>query len=259
MIIILFFIINWYMCIFIHSFFLHRYASHKQFEMSRGWEKFFYVLTWLFMGSNYLSAYAYGIMHRMHHAFADTDQDPHSPKYSKNLFDMMWQTRTIYNDINYGRIEVDPKFSSGAVQWSAFEKFADSWPNRLGWAFAIIGIYAFFATSWWLWLLLPVHLVMGPVQGAMVNWFSHKIGYRNFKVKDTSTNSLPFDFLLLGENYHNNHHKFGGRANFGGVRWHEIDITYQIIKVLNKINVIKLKKSPKRDIKPEIITSQKSA
>ena len=29
---------------------------------------------------------------------------------------------------------------------------------------------------------------------------------------------------MLGEGYHNNHHKFGGRANFGGVRWHEIDV-----------------------------------
>jgi len=45
---------------------------------------------------------------------------------------------------------------------------------------------------------------------------------------------------MMGESYHNNHHKYGSRANFGGIRWHEIDPTYQIIKVLDKLNVIKL-------------------
>ena len=44
-------------------------------------EKVFYVLTWIFQGSNYLSVYGYGVMHRMHHPCADTPQDPHSPKY----------------------------------------------------------------------------------------------------------------------------------------------------------------------------------
>lgn len=208
-------------------------------------------MTWLSLGSNYLSAYGYGIMHRMHHAFADDKGDPHSPKHSKNLFQMMWQTRQIYNDINYDRIDVEDRFKSGAVQWKAFEKFADSWPNRLGWGVLIVAVYAMFATSWWLWLLLPVHLLMAPVQGAMVNWFSHKIGYRNFEVKDTSTNALPFDFLLLGENYHNNHHKFGGRANFG-VKWHEIDITYQIIRVFNRLGVVQLKRSKKRKLSSQL-------
>jgi stearoyl-CoA desaturase (delta-9 desaturase) len=65
-------------------------------------------------------------------------------------------------------------------------------------------------------------------------------GYRNFEVGDTSKNFLPVDFLMMGESYHNNHHKYGSRANFGGIRWHEIDPTYQVIKVLDKLNVIKL-------------------
>ena len=46
---------------------------------------------------------------------------------------------------------------------------------------------------------------------------------------------------MMGEGYHNNHHKHGGRANFG-VRWFEIDITYCIMLVLDKLNFIKLKR-----------------
>jgi stearoyl-CoA desaturase (delta-9 desaturase) len=47
---------------------------------------------------------------------------------------------------------------------------------------------------------------------------------------------------MMGESYHNNHHKFGSRANFGGIRWHEIDPTYYIILLLDKLRVIKLAK-----------------
>ena len=51
------------------------------------------------------------------------------------------------------------------------------------------------------------------------------------------------DFLMMGEGYHNNHHKHSNRANFG-VKWYEIDITYQIIKILDAIKLIRLKNVP---------------
>jgi len=48
----------------------------------------------------------------------------------------------------------------------------------------------------------------------------------------------------MGEAYHNNHHKHASRANFGGVRWHELDITYKIMQVLHAVRIIKLKPMP---------------
>jgi stearoyl-CoA desaturase (delta-9 desaturase) len=48
---------------------------------------------------------------------------------------------------------------------------------------------------------------------------------------------------MMGEGYHNNHHKHSSRANFGGVRWHEIDVTYLIMRFLNFIDIIQLKPS----------------
>ena len=83
---------------------------------------------------------------------------------------------------------------------------------------------------------------MGPVHGVIINWYAHRYGYVNFKVDDTAKNLLPFDFLMMGESYHNNHHKFGGRANFG-IKWHELDPTYPFILFLNKIGIIHLKKN----------------
>jgi len=241
-VIILFFIAHWYLSLFFQTFFLHRYAAHKAFTMSPFMEKVFFVLTWIFQGSNYLSPYGYGVMHRMHHAFADTPNDPHSPKYDETIFKMMWKTKTIYSDITSERVEVDSRFTDGVPKWKAFDKFARSWSSRLLWAGLYFMVYWQFADAWWLWLLLPIQFLLSPVHGAIINWFAHLYGYRNFEVGDTSKNFLPFDFLMMGESYHNNHHKHGSRANFGGVRWHEIDPTYQVIKLLNALGVIRMAK-----------------
>jgi stearoyl-CoA desaturase (delta-9 desaturase) len=241
MIILAFFLAHWYLSVLMQTIFLHRYAAHQMFTMSKGWEKFFYVLTFIGQGSSFLSPRAYGIMHRLHHAHADTDQDPHSPEFSKNLFDMMWKTRIYYNDILNNRDSIPAKFKKGVPNWEWMERFGDRWLVRLAWGTIYTLVYIQFAVSPWLFLLLPIHFLMGPVHGAIINWYAHRYGYTNFKVNDTAKNLLPFDFLMMGESYHNNHHKYGGRANFGGFRWHEFDPAYPLLKILHELNVIKLR------------------
>jgi len=240
--ILIFFVAHWYFSLFFQTFFLHRYAAHGAFTMSKRMEKVVFVLTWIFQGSNYLSAYGYGIMHRMHHAYADTPQDPHSPKYDESIFKMMWKTKSIYSSITNKTVKVDPRFLENIPEWTSFDRFARSWVSRIAWGAAYTLFYLQFATVWWLWLLLPLHYLLSPIHGAIINWFAHKYGYRNFEVGDTSRNFLPLDFLMMGESYHNNHHKFGSRANFGGIRWHEIDPTYYIMLLLDKMKIIKLAK-----------------
>jgi stearoyl-CoA desaturase (delta-9 desaturase) len=124
--VVLFVTILWYSGLFFQTFFLHRYAAHQVFTMSKLSERVCFVLTWLCQGSNYLSAYGYGVMHRMHHAYADTEKDPHSPKYDKNLLAMMWRTKNTYQDINKKRVEVDAKFTKNVPQWERFDAFASS-------------------------------------------------------------------------------------------------------------------------------------
>lgn len=243
--ILIFFLLHWYLSLLMQTFFLHRYSAHKMFTMSPFWEKVFYWLTFIFQGSSFLSPYAYGIMHRLHHAYADTDKDPHSPSYSTNLFDMMWKTKNFYNDIVHHRDTIDEKFKKNVPYWGFIEKLGDQWLVRIAWGVLYVLFYIKFATAWWMFLLLPIHFLMGPVHGAIINWFAHIYGYTNFKVNDTAKNLLPFDFLMMGESYHNNHHKFGGRANFG-IKWHEFDPTYPFIQLLSVLHIIKLK--PNNDL-----------
>ncbi len=241
--ILIFFAAHWYLSLFTQTFFHHRYAAHQMFTMNKFWERVFHFLSFVFQGSSYLSPYSYAIMHRMHHAHADTELDPHSPKYDSNLFTMMWRTKTIYSNIFYGRVEIDSKWKKDLPEWRWFDIFADRWVIRIAWGLFYVWYYVMFAEFWWMYLLLPVHFVMGPVHGAIINWFAHKYGYTNFKVSDTSKNLMPVDIFMLGEGYHNNHHKHGARANFG-FKWHEIDPVYVVIRLLSAVGIVKLKLQP---------------
>ncbi len=239
LIIFSFFIAHWFLSLFSQTFFLHRYAAHKMFTMSNFWEKFFYIFTYITQGSSFLNPRAYAIMHRMHHAYSDTERDPHSPHYFRSMFRMMWRTKDIYLDILLRRVEPEKKFEKNIPEWKSFDKFADSWTLRLLWVVLYTLFYIYFAPTWWLFLLLPAHFIMGPIHGGIVNWFGHKYGYVNFNdTEDKSRNTLPFDFVTLGELFQNNHHKFPNRTNFAHKKF-ELDPTYPVIKILNWLKIIK--------------------
>ena len=79
MAIALFFLVHWHLSVFCQTFFLHRYGAHSQFTMGPRWQRFFYLLTYVSQGASFLHPRAYAILHRMHHAYSDTERDPHSP------------------------------------------------------------------------------------------------------------------------------------------------------------------------------------
>ncbi len=232
---------HWYLSLFTQTFFHHRYAAHRMFTMKKGWEKFFYILSFFFQGASYLSPRAYGIMHRMHHAYADTELDPHSPKYDSNLFKMMWRTRNTYSSIFHYTTTVEEKFTKELPEWTWFDRFASNFIIRIMWVAIYVLIYIALSAPWWLFPLIIIHAIMGPFHGMIINWYAHSVGYVNFKMKDTSRNLFPVDLIMLGEGLHNNHHKHSGRANFGWKKY-EFDPVYPIIKMLSWANIIKLRR-----------------
>lgn len=239
MLVLLLFIAVWYLSLFAQTFFHHRYASHGAFTMSKGWERFFYIFTYITQGAHYLSPRSYAIMHRLHHAYTDTEQDPHSPSFSKNIFSMMLRTQRIYQGIMQGKIKVEERFTKNLPSWPGFDKWASSNLSRILWTAAYVAYFIIFATSPWLYLLLV--LVMGAFHGAVINWFAHKYGYINFRLRNTSRNLLVADVLMLGESYHNHHHKHPSSVNFGS-RWYEIDPVYYIIRLMAWLHIVKINK-----------------
>ena len=240
MAILVFFVAHYYLSLFTQTFYLHRYAAHKMFTMNKFWEKFFFLFTYICQGSSFLSPRAYALLHRMHHAYSDTAHDPHSPHNSANAFVMMWKTRTIYQECVQGTSAAAQRFAGDYPEWPALEDFGNRWYSRVGWAVVYVMFYVCFATAWWQFLLLPLHLSMGALHGAIVNWAGHKYGYQNFDNHDQSRNSLFFDFLTGGELFQNNHHKMPSRVNFGFKKW-ELDPSYPVIWTMDKLGIIKLR------------------
>ena len=240
MAIVIFFLSHWFLSLFFQTFFLHRYAAHGMFTMSKFWERIFYILTFITQGSSFLNPRAYAIMHRMHHAYSDSEDDPHSPHHSKNIFHMMKKMYDEYMNILDNRHR--EKFSSRTIpEWETFERFTPRWGSRLAFGIGYTMFYLAFAPNFWVYLLLPIHFLMGPIHGTIVNWFGHKWGYVNYhETKDKSRNTLPVDFLMLGELFQNNHHRFPMKPNFAN-KWFELDPSYTVLRLLSLLKIIKFK------------------
>lgn len=205
------------------------------------WEKFFYLILLISQGSSFLNPRAYAILHRMHHAYSDTEKDPHSPHFFKDVFGMMIATKNMYMNYLKHKIEPEPAFRGNYPEWPLIDRIGDSWIWRISCGLFYIGFYIAFAEYWWMFLLLPIHFLMGPLHGAIVNWCGHKYGYSNHDNDDHSKNSLPWDFLLMGELFQNNHHKRPNNPKFSS-KWWEFDPTYPVMKVLHWMRIIRIRK-----------------
>jgi stearoyl-CoA desaturase (delta-9 desaturase) len=148
-------------------------------------EKFFYFLTFLTQGSSFLNPRANAIMHRMHHAYSDTEKDPHSPHFFKDVFSMMWKTKEIYNDFVKRLKEPESEFKGNYPVLPWLDKIGDSWITRIAFGIGYTALYCLCSQL----LVLPFApnpLFNGPIQGALVNWCGHKYGYSNFDNGDHS-------------------------------------------------------------------------
>ncbi|HKC66739.1 MAG TPA: acyl-CoA desaturase [Bacteroidia bacterium] len=243
MVILIFFLAHWFLSLFCQTFFLHRYGAHKMFTTNPFWEKFFYFLTFISQGSSFLNPRAYAILHRMHHAYSDTEKDPHSPHFFKDVWQMTMHTKEIYSNYAARKVEPEKPFRGNYPEWPIIDKIGDMWLVRILFGVLYVLFYVKFATAWWMFLLLPIHFFMGPIHGAIVNWCGHKYGYSNYDNDDHSKNTLPVDIFLMGELMQNNHHKKPNSVNFAQKKF-EIDPSYQIIKVLTWLRIIKLRREP---------------
>ncbi len=240
-VILCFFFGHWFLSLFFHSFFLHRFCSHQMYTTSKNWERTFYFTTWLVQGSSYLVPRAYGVMHRMHHTYSDTEQDPHSPHFFTDVYQMMRSTIQIFRGFLTGKNLPDAQFTVAYLPaWDKLDKFGHHAFTRICFGAMYTGFYLYYAPNLWWLLLLPVHFLMGPIQGAIVNWCGHKYGYSNFENGDHSKNSSPWGVLLMGELFQNNHHYAKEDANFAK-KWFEFDLTYLIMKGLHGVKIIQLK------------------
>lgn len=169
----------------------------------------------------------WAVMHRRHHEFSDTPDDPHSPR-NVGLTGILLEQLRSYEGVLRG-------LGRGDAEYTGFADGLDfplSWVNRRGLWWLPYAVHATVAVglavgldAWLLGGAWFAGMMSHPFQGGMVNALGHAVGGRNFDTADDSTNNLLAAVLILGEGYQNNHHAFPASAKFGFRAW-EVDLGF---------------------------------
>jgi stearoyl-CoA desaturase (delta-9 desaturase) len=76
----------------------------------------------------------------------------------------------------------------------------------------------------------------------MVNALGHAVGSRNFDLPDNSRNNHLAAWLILGEGFQNNHHRYPASPRFS-YRAYEIDLGYAACLTMEAIGAVKIERS----------------
>jgi fatty-acid desaturase len=194
----------------------HRYLAHKSFTMSLWKERIFAFFGHL-AGTG--SAISWVAEHINHHKFSDTSNDPHSPRNGIiNLLILDYNTSHTTRSKTVFRMARDPFYRTLHKYFLALH------------AIWVLGLYALFGFQGVLFgHFVPVAFVF-LISGAS-NLFGHLYGTQRYVTNDDSKNNPLMAFLSWGEGWHNNHHRFPSRPNFGE-KWWELDVSWMIIRLV---------------------------
>lgn len=222
----------------------HRLLTHQAFRVPKPLE---YLLTFIGVFASEGGPINWVARHRMHHAFSDTERDPHSPRKGFWWAHMFWLFKHNPLIDNY-------EFYSAYARDLAADPF-QRFLNKTHWIYQIllgIGLYFWGGLPFLVWGLFcrTVFVYHGTW---FVNSATHMWGYQTYQANDDSRNLWWVALVAFGEGWHNNHHAHQRSARHGLKFW-ELDITYIAIKVLgwlklaHNIHVPKFPKMPKPNL-----------
>lgn len=224
----------------------HRLLTHRGFKAPKFVEYFLTFCGTLGLQSGAINWVA---THRIHHAFTETEKDPHSPRGGTFWAHVGW----IFQGTAQNQTE--------EVQWRyAPDLMKDKvhvFMSNYYWVTPIIAAVILFAIGGFSMVLWGIFLrqVIGWHSTWLVNSATHLWGTRRFETKDDSRNNGLIAALTFGEGWHNNHHA-NPRSAKHGLTWYEFDVNWIQIKALEKIGLAKkvygyeLKKEDTIDVEP---------
>lgn len=195
---------------------LHRYYSHKSFELNPAFKWLFSVIA-LLAGRGSILGWVY--LHRLHHAYSDEERDPHSPH---NLG---------YKLFGFGHMkkqEGEMKIFLVKELMTPEQLFIHKWYMLLLLPILVVLALIDLQLFYWAWLV-PAMLIQLSTNN--FNYFGHTSGYRNYATKDQSRNNALLWPIILGEAWHNNHHADAKNLSTRHKFW-EIDPLEWVIKLI---------------------------
>ena len=223
----------------------HRLLAHRSFQTSRTVQFLFALAGSLAMQGGPLWWVAH---HRAHHRHTDTVEDIHSPRtqglWQSHMGWMMSAAAFQEKGANSRDLHKFPElkflqrnyvalilaqaailYLVGAGLNALFPHWGTSGAQLLVWGLFVSTVALWHATF-------------------MVNSVCHVWGARPNQTGDDSTNNPVVALFALGEGWHNNHHAYPFSARHG-LKWWEFDITWVVLRALEKLGLVANLKVPK--------------
>jgi stearoyl-CoA desaturase (Delta-9 desaturase) len=204
----------------------HRYFSHRTFKTSRAFQLVLAVLGTMSMQNGPLW---WASWHRRHHKHSDTPLDPHSPALRG-----FWNAHLGWV---LDPVELQRRDLSNVKDLSRFPEIR--FLDRHKWFPLVLYAAGCFAIAGWSGLVwgFVVSTIALFHATMLINSLAHVWGTRRYATADTSRNNALLALITLGEGWHNNHHHHMSSARQGFFFW-EIDVTYCVLKVLERLGIV---------------------
>jgi len=211
------FIFTAFFAIVIVETFIHRYCSHRAFELNRKVETFLLYCTTLTMQPPPL---AWAPNHITHHRYSDKEGDSHPASNG-------WKTWFWYDT-----------YKNNMMSGHTVKRLLKNRHFRIQYENCFKIYYMFMIPCLLISPFYTLCMILIPATfsfhiSSVTNVLCHTLGwgYRNFDTNDNSVNIniFPVNCATL----HNNHHANPTSIN-NAVKWYEIDMAYYVIKLIRK-------------------------
>ena len=203
----------------------HRYFAHRTYKTGRVFQL---ILALLAMSSAQQGVLWWAAHHRNHHKYSDEPEDTHSPVQRGFWWaHFLWLLAPRNRPLDLDKIKDFAKYPE--LRWLDRHDLliAIAWGVLI---YFIGGSTALFYGHF-LSIVVAWHITF------CINSLAHVWGSRRYATKDESRNNPVLAVLTLGEGWHNNHHHYQRSAR-QGFYWWEIDVTFYVLKVLEKLRIV---------------------
>jgi stearoyl-CoA desaturase (delta-9 desaturase) len=144
-------------------------------------------------------AYSYAKRHARHHRYSDTEFD------NLQTTNHPWLTWWGYGTLKATPVDVSKMPISKKLENSPFHKFINQHYFVLYYLTLLTCFLIDVKLSFY---VLVVGSTLAHQIGGIASIVTHRVGYRNFDTKDTSTNPIIWNLVFGIGGLHNNHHRF---------------------------------------------------